>query len=237
MTVKKVKKLLDRCLAQGPRWYRMRQDPIEPPTWRDVYQLTLNSYAMALEDVIKALDGNTGNLERTCLTGADKGGGRPFILDPSKFSWRRAGAQSPATFRMVERGAAGADLPASDEGADVETELEPRHDVGPADAQSTGEAAEELAADWVAGGEGPAAVTEIAVSPAGGAYSEYPPTTPDEGRTIGGPPGSWTVKEFAAGETGGPAVRIPVGEAPLEAGPSPSGTENVPSSESTESDS
>ncbi len=87
---KKLKKLLEQCLVKGPRWRRMLNDPEEPPTWRDVYQLTLNTYAMALEDVLKALNGDSRVLERTCSVDPAKyGSGRPFFIDPRRFPWRK----------------------------------------------------------------------------------------------------------------------------------------------------
>lgn len=89
MTLKRLRKLLEKCLILGPRWARVAADSPDPPTWKDVYQLTLNAYAMALEDVLKALNGNCKDLERTCPADPKRRSGRPFIVDPSKFPWRR----------------------------------------------------------------------------------------------------------------------------------------------------
>jgi hypothetical protein len=93
---KSLKKVVERCLVRGPRWYRPQGDPAEQPTWKDVYQLTLNAYVMALEDVLKAFNGDPSELERTCPVDPHRKSGRPFVLNPSTWPWRQRAAGAPA---------------------------------------------------------------------------------------------------------------------------------------------
>ncbi len=97
MSVKSLKKLLGKCLIRGPRWYIPQGPPDVPPTWKDVYQLTLNAYTMALEDVLKALNGNSTDLERTCPPDPHSRSGRPFVVNPSTFPWRKRAQEMPVT--------------------------------------------------------------------------------------------------------------------------------------------
>jgi hypothetical protein len=96
VSIRSLKKLIEKSLINGPRWYRAQADPLEPPTWKDVYQLTLNAYAMALEDVLKALNGNSEFLIKTCPADRNRKSGRPLVLNPATFPWRKkeeAGSQ------------------------------------------------------------------------------------------------------------------------------------------------
>lgn len=49
----------------------------------------LNAYVMALEDVLKALNGNSADLEKTCPADPHRKSGRPLYIDPSSFPWRK----------------------------------------------------------------------------------------------------------------------------------------------------
>lgn len=89
VSIRGLKKLIEKSLVNGPRWYRSQADPLDPPTWKDVYQLTLNAYAMALEDVLKALNGNPEFLIKTCPADRNRKSGRPLVLNPATFPWRK----------------------------------------------------------------------------------------------------------------------------------------------------
>ncbi len=51
---------------------------------------------MALEDVLKALNGNSEFLIKTCPADRNRKSGRPLVLNPATFPWRKkeeAGSQ------------------------------------------------------------------------------------------------------------------------------------------------
>lgn len=64
MTLKKIRSLIDSCLHEGfALAFFLPDAETRPATWEEVRQAAMDGYALALGDVLDALDGDTEGLD------------------------------------------------------------------------------------------------------------------------------------------------------------------------------
>ena len=65
LTIKKLRTLVESCLTEGfsPTFF-LPDAETRPPTWQEVRQAAIDGYALALGDVLDAIDGDTDGLEQ-----------------------------------------------------------------------------------------------------------------------------------------------------------------------------
>ena len=64
LTIKQLRNLLGNCLKGGLTLALFLPDEeIRPPTWQEVREAAIDGYALALEDVLEAIEGDTQGLD------------------------------------------------------------------------------------------------------------------------------------------------------------------------------
>jgi hypothetical protein len=79
MTLKRLARLLNRCVDEGVAITFLTNPDQPPPSWEDTCHIAMDAYLQALVDVLEAVEGDPSDLEELFSEG-----GKAVLLDPER---------------------------------------------------------------------------------------------------------------------------------------------------------